>query len=1086
MAGGPGGTEVGRVSVRVVPDTSKFANELRAQLKRIEKEIRGSIEIGSDFDALGLRAKVKAAADAARGTVKVDADVDSSALKKTLALDLAKLRDTEIKVPVRPYDDNLWKKLQAIVHTASTQDTIKIPVEMVRGVQEKIVSEAKAVKAAAEAATGPIEIPAKVKPDLDLFQQRLLAEVKSVEKQAEARIPITIKGEMFRARLKAAVAAAEAGIKADIPVDFHTATAARARLMAQVAALKQMTKLGDDGSADKLAGSLKRAGDNANGASRSFMGLTRTSWLVVGVLSIAEPILGLVAGLLASLPSLMAAGGLAAGAIVLGLDGIKKAASTLKPDLEALKKSVSDTFQTRLTPQFEQLRTLFPMLTTGFNGIANGLSDMSQGFVNVVTSASGMSRLNTIFENTHSLLSGLTPSVENVTNSFLTLGAKGSEHFGELSGALNKFTGDFNNMINELSNNGSLDKMFVGLKDTFNGLSDLFNSLFENGVKAMGDLGPQLGKSLTSLGTLVDGLSPILTSFSNNLLKVIESLGNTLGPTLEKLSPGLNMLMDTMGTGMAEAINALSPALQALADLLSGALKAGIEAIQPMLPQLKEAFSQIGTALSQLFSDPAMKQAMTDFATTVVPQLAQAFIQLAPIIADVVHMLLPMVSGFIEMQSVILGGVLGALNALLGVLGNVTGFFSSLQDKVKELSVVFGAAMPEIGNIVSTGWELVKQKTAEAFQALVEAVARGIADVLAGIAKLPGQIPGALGDTSGILRAAGEALMDGLLSGIVSGFQKVLSFASSIASKIAAVKGPLPYDKRVLIPNGQALMDGLNSGLQDGFQDVLGNVQGMAGQMADAFTSRNGEVAAGARSMMKSVNSAVSGQKELAYVAKKVQDQNPKPQTKKLSEETKARVAALKAQAQQLELQAKEATAASHQTEDKEEKKRLQAQAEQLRIQADRLKMQAQEIQNTELYGNKLGELNSETDKTSDEMETQGLSIMEKLQRGLNKGWSNISKDLRDMVNELGDAFGIENIGDKFDKAMTDSKLATMPQDFAGAVGNQFLQDLGVQGNGFLPELVSQVTQYHYHISDFEKAQQDERNRKKRESLQWD
>lgn len=44
----PGGSTIGRVSVKVVPDTSKFRKELLAQLKKIEKDLK--IEIPVDFD----------------------------------------------------------------------------------------------------------------------------------------------------------------------------------------------------------------------------------------------------------------------------------------------------------------------------------------------------------------------------------------------------------------------------------------------------------------------------------------------------------------------------------------------------------------------------------------------------------------------------------------------------------------------------------------------------------------------------------------------------------------------------------------------------------------------------------------------------------------------------------------------------------------------------------------------------------------------------------------------------------------------------------------------------------------------------
>jgi hypothetical protein len=57
-----------------------------------------------------------------------------------------------------------------------------------------------------------------------------------------------------------------------------------------------------------------------------------------------------------------------------------------------------------------------------------------------------------------------------------------------------------------------------------------------------------------------------------------------------------------------------------------------------------------------------------------------------------------------------------------------------------------------------------------------------------------------------------------------------------IADQIAALKGPLPYDKKVLIENGEALMAGLRRGLHDSFEgEVLPYVERMAGEMQTAF-----------------------------------------------------------------------------------------------------------------------------------------------------------------------------------------------------------------------------------------------------------
>lgn len=81
MADGPGGKSVGRVSARVVPDTSRFPKELRAQLEKIERSIK--LTLGVELDDEALQKKAKATAKKASGeTVKFKAELDADGVTR--------------------------------------------------------------------------------------------------------------------------------------------------------------------------------------------------------------------------------------------------------------------------------------------------------------------------------------------------------------------------------------------------------------------------------------------------------------------------------------------------------------------------------------------------------------------------------------------------------------------------------------------------------------------------------------------------------------------------------------------------------------------------------------------------------------------------------------------------------------------------------------------------------------------------------------------------------------------------------------------------------------------------------------------
>ena len=85
------------------------------------------------------------------------------------------------------------------------------------------------------------------------------------------------------------------------------------------------------------------------------------------------------------------------------------------------------------------------------------------------------------------------------------------------------------------------------------------------------------------------------------------------------------------------------------------------------------------------------------------------------------------------------------------------------------------------------------------------------------------------------LYSNGAALMAGLKSGIDAGWSSITSSVSNMAAWIKAHKGPVSYDRKLLIENGAALMAGLNQGIQTGWRNVMDNISSMAGTIQDVI-----------------------------------------------------------------------------------------------------------------------------------------------------------------------------------------------------------------------------------------------------------
>ena len=64
----------------------------------------------------------------------------------------------------------------------------------------------------------------------------------------------------------------------------------------------------------------------------------------------------------------------------------------------------------------------------------------------------------------------------------------------------------------------------------------------------------------------------------------------------------------------------------------------------------------------------------------------------------------------------------------------------------------------------------------------------------------------------------------------------VTDFIGGVANWIRDHKGPIEYDRKLLIPAGNAIMEGLDQGLQEQFKDVKQTVGGMVDEISDVFS----------------------------------------------------------------------------------------------------------------------------------------------------------------------------------------------------------------------------------------------------------
>ena len=141
-----------------------------------------------------------------------------------------------------------------------------------------------------------------------------------------------------------------------------------------------------------------------------------------------------------------------------------------------------------------------------------------------------------------------------------------------------------------------------------------------------------------------------------------------------------------------------------------------------------------------------------------------------------------------------------------------------------------------IKSVASSAWEGLKSTVLGLIDGLVQGAQRAWESMKQGVSDLVSNVTSIFDGIRNIdLWSAGKAILDGFLGGLKSAWDSVTDFVGGIAGWIRDHKGPIEYDRKLLIPAGNAIMQGLDRGLQDRFKDVKKSVGGMAGEISNAF-----------------------------------------------------------------------------------------------------------------------------------------------------------------------------------------------------------------------------------------------------------
>lgn len=383
----------------------------------------------------------------------------------------------------------------------------------------------------------------------------------------------------------------------------------------------------------------------------------------------------------------------------------------------------------------------------------------------------------------------------------------------------------------------------------FNNLLPVFQRVGESLAEQMPLIAERVAQNfIYALGTTF-GLD---LSWMDEFFYNLEQMGERAKDVLSQIGQGVSDFFSGFGasfdgSGFGEALQGFMEGLQNIWTFVQENILTHSEEIGAFVGQVATIIGDIAGKAGELFA------------------ILSPYLPFIAALAGVFGVLMPLISTV----TTVIGAISGAVTFLTTVILPALGMIQSIPGLIAVITTVLGGPITIIAAIVAAIiafvatnedarakfleiWETVKQKFFEVkdaigqkiaeigafFGNLSDTVSQKLQEVIGFFSSLPDDILGALGDLGGLLVDAGRSVIDGFLSGLKDAWDGVTGFVGGIADWIAEHKGPIEYDRRLLVPHGMAIMRGLGSGIERAFgSDVEPLVSGIGGRLADAMAA---------------------------------------------------------------------------------------------------------------------------------------------------------------------------------------------------------------------------------------------------------
>lgn len=394
---------------------------------------------------------------------------------------------------------------------------------------------------------------------------------------------------------------------------------------------------------------------------------------------------------------------------------------------------------------------------------------------------------------------------------------------GLWTGLVQFFTGLWSTISEGATNlwNGAVEvwnSVIEGIKNAWNGIVEFFSALWE-GISST---------ATTAWTTITETVMAIVQPF----IEVFMSIWNGMKDGLGQIFEGIKMIF----SGAWELIKSIvMGAVLFIIDLVTLDFTKMGEDLGLIWESIKSAISMIWDGICTYFSG---------IISTIIGYFTAAFEGLKTFLSGIWDSIKATAEA---MWNAICQSILGIIDAFVagakGLWEGFKSFMSGLWEGIKSTAIgMWEGIKSGLGSIID-GIVSGAQKAWDTMKNGVSNLCSGIKNFFSGLANIN-------------LWDAGKAILDGFLGGLKTAYDGVKNFIGGIADWIRKHKGPISYDRKLLIPAGKAIMGGFDASLQNSFKDVQRTVGGVAGWISESLTGDDFDFGSGA-SFSKDITSTL-------------------------------------------------------------------------------------------------------------------------------------------------------------------------------------------------------------------------------------